>query len=255
MVMNRILSSILSFSIAGMALVGCKGDENTPTPTPTPAIPTGKVGMYWSHTWGSGPFSMEANLVSDQGDTLYFERGKYYLTNFELIKSNDSVYVEKESYRMINLADPASMILNFNQVPTGSYKAIRFMVGVDSARNMSGAQTGALDPANGMFWSWSTGYIHFKVEGKHGIARQPFAYHIGGFRRNQVAMRTVTLNANFVVEKDSVQGLLIGADLKKMFDGPNPIVVRQEPDITLPGPVAQGIADNIKQMFKFDGLR
>lgn len=253
--MNRLFNLLGAFAFAAISLSGCKENEPTPTPTPTPTFPSGKISMYWSHSWGNKPFSMESNLVSDQGDTLFFERGKYYLTNFELVKTNDSVYVEPESYRLINLADANTLIFNFNKVPTGSYKALRFMVGVDSARNMSGAQTGALDPTNGMFWSWSTGYIHFKVEGKHGLAQQPFAYHIGGFRRNQVAMRTVTLNANFTIEKDSTLGLLMGADLKQMFDGPNPIVVRQSPDITLPGAVAQGIADNIQRMFKFDGIR
>jgi hypothetical protein len=35
--------------------------------------------------------------------------------------------------------------------------AIKFLLGVDSLKNVSGIQTGALDPAKGMFWTWNTG--------------------------------------------------------------------------------------------------
>jgi hypothetical protein len=61
---------------------------------------------------------------------------------------------------------------------------MEFMIGVDSARNNSGAQTGALDPTNGMFWSWSTGYIMAKFEGTSAqspAAANALKFHIGGF--------------------------------------------------------------------------
>lgn len=252
MTRNRLLW--LMFTAFSLLFISCDKDQPAPNPpVPAPTYPAGKISMYWEHWWGNMPFSMEADLLTSANDTLYFERAKYYITNIELVKTNDSVYVEPESYRLMNLAEANSLIFNLSKVPTGTYKAIRFMMGVDSARNMSGAQTGALDPANGMFWSWSTGYIHFKLEGKYGLARQPFAYHIGGFRRNQVSMRKVNMSANFTVAQDSSSKLIMRADVKKTFEGPNPINVRQQPDVTLPGPVALGIADNVQLMFSFGG--
>ena len=59
------------------------------------------------------------------------------------------------------------------------------MIGVDSARNTSGAQLGALDPANSMFWSWNSGYIFVRMEGNSPQSTQPYnklQFHIGGFK-------------------------------------------------------------------------
>jgi hypothetical protein len=50
---------------------------------------------------------------------------------------------------------------------------IRFLLGVDSARNVSGIQTGALDPARGMFWTWNSGYVMAKIEGSSPSAHVP----------------------------------------------------------------------------------
>ncbi|WP_316930094.1 MbnP family protein, partial [Hymenobacter sp. IS2118] len=49
---------------------------------------------------------------------------------------------------------PASQLLALKDIPVGDYQSVSFTVGVDSARNVAGAQTGALDPNNGMFWTW-----------------------------------------------------------------------------------------------------
>ena len=37
-------------------------------------------------------------------------------------------------------------------------------LGVDSLRNVTGVQTGALDPAMDMYWTWNTGYVMAKLE-------------------------------------------------------------------------------------------
>lgn len=62
-----------------------------------------------------------------------------------------------------------------------SYGSLK--LGVDSNLNLLGVHKGDLDPVHGMYWSWQSGYIHFKLEGswsgEGGL--QPFVYHIGGF--------------------------------------------------------------------------
>ena len=50
-------------------------------------------------------------------------------------------------------------------MPAGNYNSLSFLLGVDSMHNVSGAQTGALDPANDMFWTWNSGYVMAKMEG------------------------------------------------------------------------------------------
>jgi hypothetical protein len=85
------------------------------------------------------------------------------------------------------------MIIVLESVPLEEYEAISFMFGVDSTRNVSGAQTGALSPSNAMFWSWTTGYIMIKAE---GLSPQSpfgnFSFHLGGFTGSDKAVHTVT---------------------------------------------------------------
>lgn len=62
-----------------------------------------------------------------------------------------------------------------------SYGSLK--LGVDSNLNALGVHRGDLDPLQGMYWSWQSGYIHFKLEGEweQDGKMQPFVFHIGGF--------------------------------------------------------------------------
>lgn len=90
---------------------------------------------------------------------------------------------ELNSYHLINEEGTASKSFSFFVMPT-QYNSLSFLIGVDSLKNVSGAQTGGLDPLNGMFWTWNTGYIMFKMEGNSpssSVVNNKIEYHIGGF--------------------------------------------------------------------------
>jgi hypothetical protein len=58
----------------------------------------------------------------------------------------------------------------------------RFLLGVDSLTNVSGAFGGDLDPTNGMYWTWQSGYINMKLEGRSSAApKGRFELHLGGY--------------------------------------------------------------------------
>jgi hypothetical protein len=123
-------------------------------------------------------------------------------------------------------------------------------VGVDSTRNVSGAQTGALDPTNGMFWTWNTGYIFAKLEGRSPSSAAPFqklTHHIGGFRTGENAIRKITLAMPFEIGR--AKELVINADVQKWFDGPHQISIASNASVMSPGGVALKIADNYASMF------
>ena len=55
-------------------------------------------------------------------------------------------------------------------IPAGDYNQITFTIGVDSLRSTMDVskRPGVLDPAqghDGMYWTWNSGYIFFKMEG------------------------------------------------------------------------------------------
>jgi hypothetical protein len=62
-------------------------------------------------------------------------------------------------------------------------KSVPLFFGVDSTIQQNGIGEGLLDPVHGMYWTWQSGYIHFKMEGSieiHGTKKN-VSLHLGGF--------------------------------------------------------------------------
>ena len=187
---------------------------------------------------------------------MTFSTFKYYVSNVKLTKADGSVWSEDESYHLVVVGANSSVEFEIENVPTGDYKAVEFTIGVDSLRNVSGAQTGALSQSNQMFWSWNSGYIFLKAEGQE-TGGQAFTYHIGGFRNSngtnalqQVSMSfggqvaSVSPNATPVVHQM--------VDVAEFFDGQNPLSIQTTPSMMTPGMVAVMISENYRHMFSFD---
>ncbi|NTE04629.1 hypothetical protein G6M26_30210 [Agrobacterium tumefaciens] len=118
-----------------------------------------------------------------KGEDFKINVFKYYVSNVKLSKADGTTYLVPESYFLIDESKPASKLITVGDVPTGDYTKIEYTIGVDYARNFAGAQTGALDPVNGMFWTWNSGYIFVKLEGtspQSTAANQSLTFHIGG---------------------------------------------------------------------------
>ena len=73
---------------------------------------------------------------------------------------------------------------------------IKFNLGIDSLTNVSGVMGGDLDPTKGMYWTWQSGYINFKMEGSSAVCptrNHEFQFHIGGYQDPFYAMQTLEL--------------------------------------------------------------
>jgi endonuclease/exonuclease/phosphatase family metal-dependent hydrolase len=129
---------------------------------------------------GRFQFNFKKTPLDYADSLLHVDLLKCYVGNIELLDINRQV-IGKDSaaYRLLDFSNRSSM--NFS-IPINSHNAsyIRLTLGVDSATNAAGVHCCALDPANGMYWSWQSGYIQFKLEGKEkdGTALN---LHLGGF--------------------------------------------------------------------------
>ena len=180
---------------------------------------------------------------------------KYYISNIHLIKSDGKEYVSKE-YFLINEEEEKSKKIILNNIPNGTYTSISFTIGVDSAHNCSGAQSGALDPANAMFWAWNSGYIFLKLEGKSSFSKAPaniFEYHIGGYKSPSNAIRVVTLKLEqpLVIENNKTEDLAIKVNADEVLKTPTDIDFTKMPTVT-DSKNATTIADNYKDMFSIE---
>ena len=196
--------------------------------------------------------------VNRSGERYTVRTFKFYISGIRLLGADNSSSAEKESYHLIDLGMPASHDLPVSLSP-GTYRSIEFLVGVDSVRNVSGAQTGALDPALGMFWTWNTGYIFAKLEGQSPVSAAPgrsLTYHIGGFRQGENALRRILLS--FPADKPVVVGrtsqLIINADLARWFDHAHDLSIARYPSVMTPGGVSLMIVDNYAGMFAIQNV-
>ena len=129
------------------------------------------------------------------GQTFTLSAVKYYLGHLTLERADGSGHFLAD-HVLIDAEDSTSGRVTLRDVPSGTYPALTFMVGVDSIHNTGGPLEGALDPLNGMYWTWATGFIFVKVEGSSPSSTQPknvLEYHLGGFAHPYQNMRWVTL--------------------------------------------------------------
>lgn len=182
---------------------------------------------------------------------------KFYVSQVDLINtdSNKIYRLNRDQYFLVDAADSSSWSVNLSAAPA-RFNAISFIVGVDSLRNVSGAQTGALDPAKGMFWTWNSGYIMAKLEGTSpasSLPNQKFEYHIGGFKGiENVLIRPVLVFpfgqfSELVTEKKTV--ITVCANANSWFNNPHDIKIKEIPACTTPGGLAKTIAENYAGMF------
>ena len=145
---------VITLLISSLLLTSCQKDEATP------ANQTGELDIEFEHTVGTAPLVLNKQTYSSlAGDQFTVSTFKYYISNLKLTKTDGTQNAVPEGYYLVNSDVSSTQHLAIKNVPTGDYKALTFTIGVDSVRNVSGAQTGALDPTNTMFWSWNSGYI------------------------------------------------------------------------------------------------
>lgn len=115
---------------------------------------------------------------------IKFESFKFYMTNVVLVNNNQPVWIEDNSYHLVDFDDLDSNQLCLEIPDDLVFNAIKFTLGIDSATNASGVKGGDLDPTKGMYWTWQSGYINFKLEGTSNLCNNPknqFEYHLGGY--------------------------------------------------------------------------
>jgi hypothetical protein len=223
------------------------------------SVPSGKLTLNFTNLAGTQPLAFNTPYLTNNGEDFMVTRLKYYISNITLIDSAGFAHSLPSEYFLTDQSKPSSLSLTVN-IDQGRYRELRFNVGVDSIRNVSGAQTGALDPALDMFWTWNTGYIMAKLEGTSSLSTLPnnrIEYHIGGFKGADNTTRTVSLSFPqvFPVTGDKTLAVYVSADVLDWFDSVNSLPISQFPTCTSPGLLATQFADNYSQMFQLVSLQ
>ena len=184
---------------------------------------------------------------------------KFYVSNFDLINSDSgrTYHLDTGKCFLVNAADSTTWSVKLLATPF-TYNRISFLIGIDSAHNLNAKQTGALDPANGMFWGGSAGYIMAKLEGNAEKSGTAFTYQIGGFSGADNVLRKPTLLFPYgqfltISATPGSQSVLnINANANAWFFNPRQVKIETTPSCTAPGLLAHSISENYSNMFSVD---
>lgn len=201
----------------------------------------------------------DSTYINPFGEQYTVNKFRYYISNIIFVgNAADTKTIRFDTTILVDETKPASKEITL-PVPEGSYNAITFLLGVDSIKNVSGAQSGALDPLQDMFWTWSTGYVMAKLEGNSPASKLPrrmFEYHIGGFAGRNNALKNIQLNSpdkrSIPISKTSgqqIQQIVISADINAWFNSVHELKIAANPACTFIGELAKKYADNYSNMF------
>lgn len=201
-----------------------------------------------------------SNYSNAFGEMFSVEAFRFYLHKIQFYHSanNNISPSTKDEYFLIDIHDPSANSAELT-IEAGAYDRVRFIIGVDSILNVSGAQEGVLDPGKGMFWTWNSGYIMAKLEGQSpssNAINNKFEYHIGGFSGpyNVIKQVDLSLHYSLIAESGKRSKVLVSADPLKWFKGPYNISINEYPVCIMPGELAWKIANNYVNMFSVESV-
>lgn len=198
--------------------------------------------LMFQPMFGNSPLSLSEPFYKlNNKDSVQFEVLKFYISGIELLDNGESVWEEENSFHLIDASQEKTMTVLLNKPSTIIYDQIKFNLGIDSTINVSGAMGGDLDPTKGMYWTWQSGYINFKLEGISNLCKSKnmeFQYHVGGYQSPFNAFQTVVLNWK--------QSNRINIDIKELLSC---IDVSKQDHIMSPGTEAVLLAKKISKTF------
>ncbi|WP_430403349.1 MbnP family protein [Fluviicola sp.] len=144
--------------------------------------------------------------------SFQLEQARFYLSKFEFFQNNRLVAVDPIEAYLVDFEIDSTRKIIFPTIQADQIDEIRFLFGIDSVTNTSGAMTGALDPMYGMYWSWQSGYINCKLEGTVLTPkREAFQLHLGGYTSPFLAAQLI------VLENSKTSATKLNIDLKSIM--------------------------------------
>ena len=219
------------------------------------AFSQGNLKITFLNTANGKPIVLRDSLYENHfGEKYQVSKLKYYISNVGLQQTGKPVK-QMGGYYLINAANDENSI-NLS-LPPGKYSGLAFLLGVDSIRNCSGAQTDALDPMNDMFWTWNSGYVMFKMEGNSPASTADLnriEHHVGGYKAPNNVATSIGLIHSIEIKSNGVTEIVIETNLDHYWYGNADIRIAELPICTLPGDIAKKIASNFKNLFSVKSI-
>ena len=159
----------------------------------------------------NSPISLHIN----EQDSVKITEFRFYISKVSFWKSNKQIWVEEESFHLIDLLDDSTHKINLKIPDEMVSDKLEFYLGIDSLTNVSGAMGGDLDPTRGMYWTWQNGYINAKIEGMSNVCKSrknEFQFHLGGYMAPFLCVQKIEM----IVDRNEY--IQIGVNVEKMIE-------------------------------------
>ncbi len=184
--------------------------------------------------------ALENKYISIDSSEYTFSALRFYLSEIRIFTSKGKSEIKK--IHLFDLEDSSSYEL---LTARDGISSIAFLLGTDSVTNVSGILEGPLDPLLGMYWTWNSGYINFKLEGKSNRSVLPdksFEYHIGGYLPPFATSRWMQFDI-----PSSKEEIRIELHLDEWL---NNINIEKSASVLIPGEQASQFADQLVPIIK-----
>lgn len=218
-----------------------------------------KLRIDVTHLHQSAPLLLHSLRYKTQGaETYSITRLSYLLSGFELQQSNGKWVDLSGQQAWIDHAKHRTSF-TLDSVPQGSYRALRFRLGVPKNLNHSDpTKFGPKHPLNPnlnqLHWNWQGGFIFLALEGKYRTAGENsgFVYHLA----NDPNYSPVTLNSQFHVKSHTA--ITLGFDIHRLLQIPRPVSFIEDGDSTHSRPgdqIASALVANLPNSFDVHAVR
>jgi len=242
-------------------LAGCDDDDSLQG--------EGQLTIEFDNRIGEENLELNTDYTNSSGETFRISKLNYYISNIVLTTNDGREFTvpQESSYFLIMENEEESQEIVIDHIPAGNYNKITFVIGVDSIRSTMdiSQRQGVLDPAqghDGMYWTWNSGYIFFKMEGSSPAAPadqdNKFYYHIGGYggydtkSLNNIRVRTIDMGASLAqVRTDKKPQVHLHVDVLELFKNPTPFTIAEH-SLVMFSDFSKTVSGNYVNMFKFD---
>jgi len=176
-------------------------------------------------------------------DSIQVEKLRFYASGIKLLEDDRVVWSEENSFHLLDASENKSLSLLLKINSPVKFNHVTFSLGIDSLTNVSGALGDDLDPTRGMYWTWQSGYINFKLEGKSNLCKtrnSEFHFHLGGYVSPDATIQTISLP---VQQSENIKVLM---NLKNFFSS---VDLSQENEIMTPGQNAMRLSKLLPKLF------
>ena len=207
-----------------------------------------------SPVFGNKSMTEDTWFVSANGDSLQFDNIRFYISDIQFESEHGEIIRDISTAHLIDVFEPTTLVIPFNNPNIKRLKKIRFNVGIDSTTSVSGALGGDLDPTRGMYWAWQSGYVNMKIEGRSPQCpnrKNVFQFHIGGYMQPFYAMRQLELPLNVEpsLRGTKQEGVTLVVDIAKFFEN---IRISEQNSVMIPCKQSVQLADLSVRLFSIE---